>query len=470
MARRRTGRVVGVVVGVLLLGAGGYVAADAYDLAPGVLTLEPPPPTPVPFPTAPGAIDAAPIGTVLSHLDPEAPTPDADVLTDLAQGLVGDARTGDSVGVVVADVLTGETLVDIDGASSRTPASTAKVLTAVAAVGALGTERTLATTVVQDAPGRIVLVGGGDMMLAAGAGDADAVNGRAGLADLADATVRSLNLAGTTDVTLTVDDSLFSGPAYSPGWQPGHHLYAAPVAALAVDVARTRDEPYPPRHADPAMHAARTFADLLDERGITVAGPTRGEASPGALELARVESAGMRELVRYVLQTSDNTVAEVLGRLVAIQRGLPGSFHGATTAVLAELRAQGVDTAGVTLADCSGLADGSVLPARVLVDLLLVVAAPGRADLLPVAVDLPVSGWQGTLADRFGDGNARGVVRAKTGSLPGVTSLAGTVQTADGRLLVFAVLADDTGAGGQVGPRAAIDEFVQAVAACGCSQ
>jgi len=83
-------------------------------------------------------------------------------------------------------------------------------------------------------------------------------------------------------------------------------------------------------------------------------------------------------------------------------------------------------------------------------------------------VDLPISGWQGTLTDRFGGGPARGLVRAKTGSLTGVTSLAGTVQTSDGRVLVFAVLADVTPSGGQVGPRAAIDDFIQVLAGCGC--
>ena len=50
------------------------------------------------------------------------------------------------------------------------------------------------------------------------------------------------------------------------------------------------------------------------------------------------------------------------------------------------------------------------------------------------------------LVDRFLEGPARGLVRAKTGSLPGVTSLAGTLLTTQGRLLAFAVIAEATGA------------------------
>ena len=81
---------------------------------------------------------------------------------------------------------------------------------------------------------------------------------------------------------------------------------------------------------------------------------------------------------------------------------------------------------------------------------------------------MPVAGLTGTLAERYTTTSARGLVRAKTGSLPGVTSLAGTVVDADGRQLLFAVLADQTPAGGQPAPRAAIDGFVARLAGCGC--
>jgi D-alanyl-D-alanine carboxypeptidase/D-alanyl-D-alanine-endopeptidase (penicillin-binding protein 4) len=59
-------------------------------------------------------------------------------------------------------------------------------------------------------------------------------------------------------------------------------------------------------------------------------------------------------------------------------------------------------------------------------------------------------------------------VRAKTGTLNGVHSLAGTVVTADGRLLAFAVLAD--GATSSRGAaEAALDEVAAELARCGCN-
>lgn len=454
----------------LLLGAGGYVAADAYDVVPGLVTLDPVPAPARPFPTAPGAVPAPDVPPALSPLDPAAPVPAAEQVQALAQGLVADPRMGASTGVVVADVLTGQVLADVDGARARVPASTAKLLTATAAITALGPDRTLDTTVVQPAPGQLVLVGGGDMMLAAGAGSPEAVNGRAGLVDLAAQTARGLRLAGVTSVTLGVDDTLFSGPSIHPGWKPSDVAagYVAPVAALGVNVAKTREAPYPPRYPDPALHAAQTFAARLAEQGITVTATARQAAPDGAVELGRVRSAPLRDVVRYAEHVSDNTITEVLGRLVAVEHGLPGSFQGATSAVLVEVARQGVDTTGAVLADCSGLATGSALPATLLTGLLQAAADPARPELLPVVVDLAVGGWHGTLADRFRDGPAEGMVRAKTGSLPGVTSLAGTVQTLDGRYLVFAVLAEATPPGGQPAPRAAIDAFLQQLAGCGC--
>jgi serine-type D-Ala-D-Ala carboxypeptidase/endopeptidase (penicillin-binding protein 4) len=468
----RAARAAGVGVLALAIAAAGYGAADALDVAPGVLTLAPVPDPPRPFPTAPGAVAAPDLAGTLPVLDADAPVPSSDVVAGLVGDLVADARMGPSVGVVVADALTGEVVAAHEPDVPRTPASTAKLLTAVAALGSLGADATVATRVVRGADGGIVLVGGGDMMLAPDAGDPGAVNGRAGLGDLARATARELALAGTTSVRLAVDDSLFTGPALSPTWDPSHLVngFTAPITALAVDIAKTRtDLEYSPRQPDPVLSAAATFAAALTAAGVTVEGtPSRGRAPDDAPALAEVRSAPMGQVVDYFLHTSDNVITEVVGRLVAVDAGLPASFEGATQAVLAAVRAMGVDTAGARLSDCSGLGDGSALPAATVLDLLRLVVDPARPELRGVAVGMPLAGYSGTLADRYTRSPAAGEVRAKTGSLAGVTSLAGTVVDDDGRALLFAVLADRTPSGGQPAPRAAIDAFVTRLAGCGC--
>ena len=131
-------------------------------------------------------------------------------------------------------------------------------------------------------------------------------------------------------------------------------------------------------------------------------------------------------------------------------------------------RLLGVPVEGVRLVGGSGLARGSVVPARTLTRLLALAAGRERPELRWMLTGLPVAGASGTLADRFdgsGQSAALGIVRAKTGTLTGVNSLAGIVVDSDGRLLAFAVMADRTG--GSRAARAALDAFAAALAGCG---
>ncbi|MDR3068784.1 MAG: D-alanyl-D-alanine carboxypeptidase/D-alanyl-D-alanine-endopeptidase [Cellulomonas sp.] len=458
--------VTATVVGALVLGAGGYGAADAYDLVPGVLTLEPAP-SPAPFPTV---VVPEPDGPALEALDPGAPVPAAGQVQSRIEALVADPRLGPSVGVAVADQLTGEVLGQRSAGTGRQPASIAKVLTAVAALSVLGPDTTLPTTAVL-AGDQVVLVGGGDIMLGDGAGGPDVVDGRAGLGDLAEQTAGALRADGVSTVRLGVDDSLFTGPATAPGWDPSYQRdgYVAPVTALAVHVGKTDPtKEYSQRHADPSLAAGQVFAARLAEQGITVTGPvTRTTAPQSAAPVGAVASAPVRDVTEYFLRTSDNTVTETVARLVAIDQGRPASFEGATAAVLDVVARLGVDTTGARLADASGLAAGSAVPATTFLGAVRLAASSQHPVLRDIVVGMPIGGLTGTLAARYTTSDVRGLVRAKTGSLPGVTSLAGTVVTADGRALNFVVMADQT-PGNQAAARAAVDDFVSDLGACGC--
>lgn len=462
--RRRRRWPVVVPVAVLVALAGGYVAADAADLVPGVLTTRPEPaadpPYPVPVVPDPPELDA------VTGPDDAAAAPDGESLADLTAALLADPAVA-SAGVLVADVVGGGDLDGVDAEVPRAPASTTKVLTATAAIASAGADHRFVTRVVDGTEGEIVLVAGGDLTLAAGAGDPDAVIGHAGLGDLAEATAAELIERGTTTVSVGLDVGYYAGPDMAPRWDDidlgtGDAMHMAPIA---IDIGR--QDGARSRVVDPAGAAAEAFVSALVEAGITVQGDvTAATAAADAAELASVSSARLSDLVAYTLQHSENILSESLGRLVAHEVGEEPSFAGAGVAVREVLGDLGIDVAGLELHDTSGLSSTNRVSPRTLVDTLLAVAE--RPELGSVARGLPVAGLEGTLIERLEEPPAAGRVLAKTGTLRTVVSLSGYVTTADGRLLAFAVIATDVPSGAIAGVRDAVDEWVAAVASCGC--
>ena len=307
------------------------------------------------------------------------------------------------------------------------------------------------------------------MLLAENEGDPNATAGHAGLGDLARATAEKLKSQGVTSVSLRLDDTLFTGPQWNEKWEAGNEQYVAKIQPIMVNVSATQNQGYP---EDPAMEAAQAFAKHLSEAGITVDGePTRAAASGSAREVASVSSAPLSDILSVSLKTSDNTMTEVEGRLVAAHAKETTDFAGASKAVLAQLSKDGFDTSGVTLLDSSGLAKGNKVPARLLTQIMTKAAGgEGGSAGRTLIADLPVGALDGTLGKRLHDTAAAGTVRAKTGSLEQTASLAGVVTTADGRQLAFAILANNIPAGTSETVAAAIDNhFVAPLASCGCS-
>jgi D-alanyl-D-alanine carboxypeptidase/D-alanyl-D-alanine-endopeptidase (penicillin-binding protein 4) len=176
-----------------------------------------------------------------------------------------------------------------------------------------------------------------------------------------------------------------------------------------------------------------------------------------------------------MLQSSDNDLAEALLRHVALSQQQPATFVGGATAERVVLPRLGIDAAGLHLVDGSGLSQADGVSPRVLAMLLRVAADVRHPELRPVLEGLPVAGFSGTLALRYRIGPKKttpiagaGTVRAKTGTLTGVSALAGLVVDRDGRLLVFAVLADHVPVGGLTAAQNALDRVAARLAGCGC--
>src|SRR3954471_24734108 len=403
---------------------------------------------------------------VLAALSSEAPAPTPEALAAELTPLLASPALGAGVSAEVVDVATGDSLFDQDGGTPSTPASTAKLLTSVAALTTLDPSDTLETTVVAgSSPGQVVLVGGGDPTLSRTA-PSKSYPGAPTMADLATQVLAAVP-AGTPGTSVVVDNSLYSGPLTAGGWAAGDapSSYAAPVTATSVDGARVAPGS-DARSGQPGLDAGAALADAL---GASSASISLGKAPAAAQTLGTVHSVSIARLVEQALTQSDNMLAEALARQVAIARKLPATFEGSAQGIIAALKDAGVDTTGVQLSDGSGLSREDRVPVRLLTSVLTDAADGTLPEAAPILSGLAVAGYDGTLADRGDDDpdTAPGAVRAKTGTLLGVNGLAGTVVTEDGRLLTFAILAD-AAAGSVATAENALDKVATTLAECGC--
>ena len=391
---------------------------------------------------------------------------------------------GPQLGVDVTDLATGQVLYSRNASSGFAPASTNKLATSIAAFQVLGPAARFSTAVVSGASSRsIVLVGGGDPTLAAGPPPASGYPQPATLLQLARLTAAALRARGQHSVRLGYDTSLYTGPGLGPGW-PASYVTTGNVSVitpLEVDQGRVTKAGSPadteassgPRSASPSALAAASFAGFLAADGIGVHGPPSQVTAPaGARMLASVQSPPLTQIVQWMLEESNNVIAENLARHVAIATGQQASFTGASAAVTSVLHSLGV-TGELTLYDGSGLSPDNRIAPATLVQLISLAAR--HPQLRPVLTGLPVEGFSGTLMQGgsvFGLGGPAGlgVVRAKTGNLDTVAALAGTAYAKNGQLLAFALMADQISKSPGALSRAAtaMVNVASALAGCGC--
>ena len=482
MARQRRRRgLVALACVLVLLGAGGaYAVADVRGDLPGLLTDDP---VPQPYPdlgTAPGASADAGGAAASAPLDPDAPPADPAALAATIGPLLASAGLGTRVGASVVDGSTGEVLLAQGDADAYEPASVAKLLTAAAALETFGPDGTT-TTSAGAVPGsdEVYLVGGGDLLLGAGAGDPAAVVGRAGLADLADQVAAELTASGTTTVRLRLDDSVVGGLGWGQALGPGVGA-AGPRERVPRPAHRAgrRRRPHPPRELRaPGRRPGHRRRGGLRRRARRARGGRRRDRHPGAgsrgaagAGVGRVRTAG----ATWSATPSRPATTPWRTRSRGWWRSRPAR-RSTSPAAAAPSWPWSRGSASPSTAWCwptaaacptgpgsARAASPRCSPPR---------PRPTTRTCAPLVTGLPVAALTGTLVDRFDGSNraraAQGLVRAKTGSLTGTSSLAGTVVDADGRLLVFAVLADAVR--GTASARSALDEVAAELARCGCS-
>ena len=428
------------------------VAAGSLGLACGLLV-------------APASVSAAPptgpIPSVYRPLSSSAPAPSITGLDRSIGRLTRSASLG-SFSMLVVDPVSEKPVFSDQVNKARTPASVSKLLTAAAALSALGPDTRLATRATL-AGSDLYLVGGGDPLLRK-------TKGENSLKALALDTISALKTRKVTNIRLFFDDSLFTGPALGPGWKSSFPKagIAGPVSALSVGGGRVSPGSVA-RVSNPAKQAGRLFAKRLKKAGIGVSQVRRGQAPSRSSQLASVSSEPVRTIVEEMLRESDNDVAEVLAHLVGKKTVGEGNFSGGARATKLVLGRNGISTAKLKLFDGSGLSRQNKITSTTVAQVLTEMVRGDEPQWSTIATGLPVAGRTGTLDSRFDTKKTRvgaGVVRAKTGSLTGVSALAGTVLDKSGRLLVFVMMGNKVGS--ITSARNSMDLIAAKLARCGC--
>jgi D-alanyl-D-alanine carboxypeptidase/D-alanyl-D-alanine-endopeptidase (penicillin-binding protein 4) len=422
----------------------------------------------------------------LTSMRPLARTQPADAVAKLvtASGVSG------RVGVVVTDLASGEVLESISAHDTQPPASVTKAFTALYALETLGggyqfTTRVFAHGEVKGGilDGNLILAGGGDPNLATDdlAALAQSLKDTGLIEVTGDFLVWDEELRNIDEIDRTQLDYLGYNPTITGlnlnynrvhfEWKREDEDYAISMDARstnyrpAVTVSRMRlvDRPspvftyvdvgdvdqwtvatsslndegsrwLPVRH--PALYAGEVFATFARSHGIVLKAPVETTVVPTGEPLAQFEGAPLTEVLRGMLRYSTNLTAEVAGMAATKKR--VGDPRGLRTSALGMGRWLNDRCGGISpdFVDHSGLGDQSrVSPAQT----VQMLATPNvRYTLEPLMRDIRLVGDDDQIIAR--DGIA---VKAKTGTLNFVSSLAGYVRTDKGRTLAFAIFASD---------------------------
>jgi len=205
------------------------------------------------------------------------------------------------------------------------------------------------------------------------------------------------------------------------------------------------DEPYEEELTIlwPDLYAGTLLKEALAHHGVQVDGAVASGPLPKGVTEKLWHTWGIDSMVINLMKVSDNLSAEMTLKTVgATVFGPPGAIRSGRTAANQFFSELGIDTTRHRMADGSGLSHYSLLRVGLLTDIL--VAMYHQKDIFPLFYEaMPIGGVDGTLEGRMMGTRAEGNVRAKTGTISGVSSLSGYVTDLDGDMLVFGMTTQD---------------------------
>ncbi|MDQ1547046.1 MAG: hypothetical protein QOH69_1950 [Actinomycetota bacterium] len=357
----------------------------------------------------------------------------------------------------VVETASGNSLYSNNDTTAQRPASVLKVLTAAAALSVLGPTYQITTSVDAGAvPGTVALVGQGDATLSSVAHNV--YSGAPTLSSLASQTITQYYADPDNTghpINHVVLDSTYWDP--NDNWdtsvprseQTGGYLSES--TALQVDGDRANPAVQrSPRSTDPVTAAGNAFVTALKaaDPTITTVTLTKAAAENGATVLASVKSQPVSTLIKQMLAQSDNTLAEMLARIVSVKQNLGGTGGSIQQSTTAALGKYGLDTAGLTIEDGSGESDESLITPLFMSKFMSLVSTKALG-LQDVAAGIPVVGKY----------------TAKAGVIASAYTLSGYTTAADGTGESFTFFAEGPGITAAAQP--ALAALANAVYTCG---
>jgi D-alanyl-D-alanine carboxypeptidase/D-alanyl-D-alanine-endopeptidase (penicillin-binding protein 4) len=328
-------------------------------------------------------------------------------------------------GVQIVELSSGEPVFAHNPQQLFVPASTTKLLTAATALHFLHPDFQFSTKLFFD--GNLYLKGSGDPSLT-----------RSDLSELfAQAYEKGIV---TIQGDLIIDITDFDTNWYAPGNCIDNidSVWLRPVSGLMVDRCAVTGHVTGlcPETATCSLNA---IGKLLEQAGIELNGTMRlARTSQNAKLVAQHDSAPLQELLAHMLQTSDNLYADcIVKRIGATAHGEPGSWESGTKSTQNFIRDfLELDPDQIVIKDGSGMSRYNAISPDFFTQLL---AAMYEHQYSQCFIDcLAQSGISGTLKDRMG--SIPGIVKAKTGTLWGISTLAGYVTDANGTSYAFSIL------------------------------
>ena len=335
--------------------------------------------------------------------------------------------TSASIGIKVVAVETGEVIYGKNTHKLHHPASTTKLFTAATALAKLGANYQFETTLYIDVPadanatGNIYLKGRADPMLQ-----------RDDLVKLGDAFLQT----GVQSIqgNIVVDETYLDRVPEGPGWMWDDR----PLIISALSIREIEPDTNTWSRSLACGHLLKT---ALMEKGVSVTGGVvSGTVPSDARAIAKHLSPPLADILKLMNKPSDNWIAELLFKTIGAEViGEPGTWKKGRQAVTEFLNEIINEPPAHRFIDGSGLSRYNLVNAELLTNLLIYMYQ--NFELMPeYLASLPIAGVDGTLKNRMQGMYAEKVLRAKTGTLSGVSALAGYTITADDELFAFAIL------------------------------